>query len=365
MPRLRNQPGISSGHSLDTGNDGGWPLPWRNICILCILPPVIFQSICQCTNIDVWIRRERHWRVAVFFGGAALAGAFGGILAYAIGKMDGIGILTVVVSFAAFWFVPTWSHSAKFLTEPERECLLARLQADSDAADKEKFEWYFVRQALSDHLVWGYAFLFHGFAFALYSLSLFLPTIIADLGFQTWKAQLMTVPPYSFAALLIWLAAWLSAKYKLRAPFIIASAVLGIIGYIVLITTKTAGAQYTGVHFATAGVYAGTALLLSWPGENVSGQTKRAVSVAMQITIGDIGAVAGVLIYRPNFSQHNYRKPHIITVGYLAFAVAVASWLWFWMARENRRRDRALPTDVDKVEKARQGDRHVEYRYQL
>ena len=48
-----------------------------------------------------------------------------------------------------------------------------------------------------------------------------------------------------------------------------------------------------GVHFAAAGVYTGNALLLSWPGENVSAQTKRAVAVAMQITIGDIGAIAG------------------------------------------------------------------------
>jgi hypothetical protein len=36
-------------------------------------------------------RRERHWRVAFFFGGAALAGAFGGVLAYAIAKMKGVG----------------------------------------------------------------------------------------------------------------------------------------------------------------------------------------------------------------------------------------------------------------------------------
>jgi hypothetical protein len=53
-------------------------------------------------------RHERSWRVAIFFGGAALAGAFGGktaaflhfrsgpisylgILAFAIGKMDGVG----------------------------------------------------------------------------------------------------------------------------------------------------------------------------------------------------------------------------------------------------------------------------------
>lgn len=60
------------------------------------------------------------------------------------------------------------------LTESERARLVARLQADSDAANREKFEWFFVRQALTDHLVWAYALLFHGFAFVLYSLSLFL-----------------------------------------------------------------------------------------------------------------------------------------------------------------------------------------------
>ena len=35
-------------------------------------------------------RNERHWRVAAFFGGAAIAGAFGGVLAWAIGHMKGI-----------------------------------------------------------------------------------------------------------------------------------------------------------------------------------------------------------------------------------------------------------------------------------
>jgi hypothetical protein len=36
-------------------------------------------------------RRERHWRVALFFGGAALAGAFGGVLAYAVRAPAAVG----------------------------------------------------------------------------------------------------------------------------------------------------------------------------------------------------------------------------------------------------------------------------------
>ncbi|KAI0795290.1 major facilitator superfamily domain-containing protein [Irpex lacteus] len=334
-----------------------------------------------------YLRRERHWRVAVFFGGAALAGAFGGVLAYAIGKMEGIGgkrgwqwifilegLITVVFSVIAYWLVPTWSHKARWLTEDERARLLARLAADSDAANREKFSWVYVRQALTDHLVWGYALLFHGFAFVLYTLSLFLPTIIAELGFATWKAQLMTVPPNALAAAGIALGAWLAARTGRRAPLIIGSAVIGIIGYIILASSKTAGAQYVGVHFASLGVYTGNALLLSWPSENVSNQTKRAISVAMQITIGDLGAVTGVLIYRPEWAKDHYRKPHIIAIGYLVLAIVVASALWWWMAKENRRRDEVLASrgeeggksvEEDHEEKTRLGDRHLKWRYQV
>ncbi|KAJ6613320.1 MFS general substrate transporter [Mycena sp. CBHHK59/15] len=331
-------------------------------------------------------RHERSWRVAIFFGGAALAGAFGGILAFGIGKMDGVGgrkgwewifiiegVLTVACSCLAYLVVPTWSHQATFLTEPERERLLARLHADSDAANQEKFEWFFVFQAFTDHLVWAYALLFHGFAFVLYSLSLFLPTIIAGLGFSSWQAQLMTVPPNTLATLSIWGTVWLSSRYNARAPFIIGAAFVAIIGYIILLAGPTPGAQYVGVHFAAAGVYTGNALLLSWPGENVSGQTKRAVAVAMQITIGDIGAIAGVLIYRPNFSAHRFRKPHIISIGYLLFGAAVAGYLWVWMSRENERRDLLAAGHNKEVElKAREdeskqqrrlGDRSMLYRY--
>jgi hypothetical protein len=99
-----------------------------------------------------------------------------------------------MVSLVAYFIVPTWSHEAKFvslyyiltvvpytypstpfqLSEEERSRLLERLQADSDAGSNQPFQWSSVRSAFEDHLVWAYAFLFHGYAFVLYSLSLFL-----------------------------------------------------------------------------------------------------------------------------------------------------------------------------------------------
>ncbi|KAI6114034.1 major facilitator superfamily domain-containing protein [Pisolithus sp. B1] len=319
-------------------------------------------------------RRQRSWRVAIFLGGAALAGAFGGIFAYAIGLMNGVGgrkgcqwifilegILTVIVSLIAYFLVPTWSHKAKFVRlHKNRVHLLKWLRVDSDAGTNQTFQWSSVGQAFGDHLVWAYPFLFHGFSFVLYSLSLFLSTIIADLASTTVHPIRMMVPPNALASFSIRGTVWLSSRWNFRAPFIIVAARVAIIGYIILLTCTTPGLQYFGIHLVTAGVYTGNSLLLrfvrcrhdllsiitsnlggwnSWPGENVSGKTKRAVAVALQITVGDIAAIAGCLLHRPSLSAHLYRKPNLIAIGYLLFAILATCYLWIMMAWENRKTD--------------------------
>jgi hypothetical protein len=59
-----------------------------------------------------------------------------------------------------------------------------------------------------------------GIIVALYSFSLFLPTIVAGLGFSGEQAQLHTVPPYVPATVLTVVVAFLSDRYKIRGPLI-------------------------------------------------------------------------------------------------------------------------------------------------
>lgn len=127
----------------------------------------------------------------------------------------------------------------------------------------------------------------------LYTLSLFLPSIIRDLGYTAAQAQLLTVPPYAFAFFTTLTIAILSEKTQRRAPFIFGSTSFAIIGYILLLSSHKPGPSYTGVFFAAGGIYPSVALVLAWPANNVSGQTKRAVANAMQIMIGNLGAVLG------------------------------------------------------------------------
>ncbi|KAK7958056.1 hypothetical protein PG996_010502 [Apiospora saccharicola] len=300
-------------------------------------------------------RRERQYRISLFFSAASLAGAFGGVLAYGIGRMGGIvwehgwrwifileGILTVLVAFAAYWFIHNYPKTAKLLTEDERRYIHQRLAADSDATNDEKFSWSAVRDALEDGNCWLYGLGFHTMSLPLYTLSLFLPTIISSLGYTAAKAQLLTVPPYAFAFLTTIAIAVLSERTGQRALFIAGSSLFGAIGYAILLGNTSPkqrpGVSYLGTFFAAGGIYPAVALALSWPAINVSGQTKRAVANAMQISIGNLGAVLGTQLYRPTDGPR-FVVGHSLALAYLLANVVVVSLLWWRLRRENRCRD--------------------------
>lgn len=249
------------------------------------------------------------------------------------------GLLTVVVSLLAYFFIRNYPATATFLTSKEREAVTARLASSNDATRNEAFTWGNVRQALSDPKVWLYGLGFHTMSLPLYTLSLFLPTIIKQLGYTAAQAQLLTVPPYAVAFILTLSVAVASQKLKLRAPFIMGSACFAIIGYIILLTARKPGVSYVGIIFAAGGIYPATAIVLSWPANNVSGQTKRATANAMQISIGNLGAVLGTQLYRSTDGPRFF-VGHGFALGYLCANVVVVGSLWAILRKENKRRDR-------------------------
>lgn len=171
------------------------------------------------------------------------------------------------------------------------------------------------------------------------------------MGYSAWQAQLLTVPPYSFSFVTTLTIAVLSERTGKRAVFIAGSAIFAMIGYIILLTNSDPasrpGVSYAGTFFAAGGIYPATALVLSWPAINVSGQTKRAIANAMQITIGNLGAVLGTQLYRANDGPR-YIVGHSFALGYLAFNTVVCATLWYILRRENKKRE-ALAEEVKAI----------------
>jgi len=194
--------------------------------------------------------------MAIFFSAATAAGAFGGLLARGILEMRGVaglagwrwlfileGILTFVIgecddpvyrpcvvlyqahnsalAIAALFIMKDYPATTKFLTEPERTEVLARLKRDrSSLADEFDMKYFWA--AIGDWKIWVHMFITIGIYTCLYSFSLFLPTIVSSLGYKDPKlAQLMTVPPYVVACFFCVTAGWLADKMQTRGLFMI------------------------------------------------------------------------------------------------------------------------------------------------
>lgn len=302
--------------------------------------------------------------------------SFRGLLAYGIGFMKGIaglggwawifiieGLVTVVVAIAAYFLIFNYPSTARFLSEEEREIVKKRLEMDGDAANEESFEWKWVWRAFTDVRVWLYAISFHALALPLYTLSMFLPSIINNFGYSTTVSQLLTVPVYAAATITTLAAALLAERTRNRCLYIIAGSVVALIGYILLLTTHTPGAKYVGVCFAAAGIYPALGTLLSWPSINVSGQTKRSVAAAIQIMIGDIAPIYGVQIYRSNTAPR-YIPGHATALGFVAAEIVITGILWWVLTKENRRRDELQKQGVVSEHDEWMGDEELSYRYE-
>ena len=134
----------------------------------------------------------------------------------------------------------------------------------------------------------------------------------------------MTIPPYAVAFVTTISISIISERTGRRAPFIMGSALFGAIGYAILLgnsdPVSKPGVSYLGTFFAAGGIFPAVALVLSWPAINVSGQTKRAVANAMQISIGNLGAVIGTQLYRADDGPR-YIVGHSFALGYLVLTV--------------------------------------------
>lgn len=215
-----------------------------------------------------YCRHEIQLRQALFFSAASIAGAFSGLLAFAISKMDGVaglhgwqwifileGIVTVLVAISAYFLIHDFPDTASFLTEEERAYVIYRLKYQGQAKlgriggtvdaenggshlhghaqveQAEEFQWDYVWQAFKDWQIYVHLFVYWGIVCPLYGISLFLPTIIKSLNYSKTEAQLMTVPIYITAAVLAVIVAFFSDRVGKRSPFVISFMFVMVIGF--------------------------------------------------------------------------------------------------------------------------------------
>ncbi|GKU05979.1 high-affinity nicotinic acid transporter [Fusarium langsethiae] len=332
--------------------------------------------------ITMWYRRhECGFRMAIFFSAATAAGVFGGLLARGIMELRGEaglagwqwifiieGLLTVAVALASFKLMSDYPERAKFITEEERRHIQERLLLDRSGL-AEEFEMRYARDAFRDWKIWVHMLIATGTFTAVYAYSLFLPTIIRDLGYSSTTAQLMSTPPYLVACVVCVAAGWWADKVQQRGIFMIVFITMSAIGLILLMAVKHAGARYFGCFLLASGTFPCVPQGIAWNSNNIGGSLKRGIGIAMNVSCGNVGGVIAAYLFLAKDAPR-YFPGFGTLLGLQIMALVLSIWMAIHLRRENARRDAvhkdpSLYTEAEKHAEREKGDNATFFRYTI
>lgn len=126
----------------------------------------------------------------------------------------------------AYFVMHDYPSTAKFLTPLEKVEIARRLKQDQTVLS-DQIKRQFIIDALKDWKIYIQMIIFFGIVTPVYSVSIFLPTIIKSLGHANEIAQLMSAPPYIAACLCTLISGYYSDKQGRRGIYIITFCVIG------------------------------------------------------------------------------------------------------------------------------------------
>lgn len=143
--------------------------------------------------------------------------------------------------------MPNYPQDAKFFTEEERAFAVARMGPFAPNKEDKTFDIKAAKATLLDPLFRAYTVSYFFMVNSLNDFNYFSPTIVVNLGFKGYVAQLLTVPPNAFG-LLINLGNCLHSDYsKERIRHALAALVLVGTGYLLLAVLTNWIGRYVAV----------------------------------------------------------------------------------------------------------------------
>ncbi|RPA87820.1 MFS transporter [Ascobolus immersus RN42] len=316
--------------------------------------------------LSMWYpRHASQKRFTFFFLSTALAGAFGGLLAYGIGNIEARGlspwrwifilegIMTCVVGVVSYWACPDFPEDVKWVNDEEREFIRKRLAKDVGEAQKdEKIRLRDLSVIFTDYKFMSAALLYCFMLVPMYSFAYFTPTIINGWGIKPIETQLRTVPIWFFAWLVAMAAAYLSDRRQQRFYFVLGPVIVGIVGFIILLALPDAqnpksytGVKYFALFVLQAGIFSATPIVVCWFTTNLRTHKQRAIGSAFQIAFGNLGGILATFIFQKHHAPA-YRLGYSICTGALGLAIVTAIALWIGMGWENKKFDKAEQESV-------------------
>ncbi|KAF9887505.1 hypothetical protein FE257_010083 [Aspergillus nanangensis] len=274
---------------------------------------------------------------------SALAGAFGGLIAFGILYMDGVanypgwrwlyiieGLITIVIAACCVFLIPQSHETAYFLDDDDKRIMRRRAeQMEAYSGGGGHYNMADVKAAVGDIKSWIHGGMQICVVTILYGFGTFLPIILKNsFNFTTQQAQYLVIPVNLWGAAIYWVGAVLSDRYNARSMVMIITAPIGIAGYAILLAWDVpAGVQYFATYLISTACFLCAGTNIAWMSSNCAPDGKRAASLGIQLTLTNIGGIVAGQIYQSQ-SAPRFVLGNAWSLGSLAIA-----WVGCWAMR--------------------------------
>ncbi|KAF7591659.1 hypothetical protein BBP40_001235 [Aspergillus hancockii] len=299
----------------------------------------------------VYRREEQAKRVSYLFSCAAISGGVGGLLAYALLHMDGIGgkagwrwvyiiegLFSIICALLIWFGLPNNPAEAYFLNDEEKWMMRVRNEQRRKYMGSDEFSWEEMWLALRDPKLAFSAVTQFCQDILLYGFSTFLPTILKGIGYDSFMSNVLTVPVYFWAAIVFIAVAYCADRYSKFASFLLSANIFGVVGYILLLAVSNDSVKYFATYLCAIATYTGVGLNVAWINVNVAPQYRRALEIGMQQTIGNCAGIVAGQIYR----KSPYVLGNAFSLGSLVVAQGVIAAHAMYLKKENAEKERII-----------------------
>ncbi|KAK1657455.1 major facilitator superfamily domain-containing protein [Colletotrichum godetiae] len=293
-------------------------------------------------------------RVGMFTGMYSVAGAFAGVLAYGLLRIDSRsvhgwqivflfeGAVTVFLGLLTFVVLPKNLSSAWFLTAEERAHAIRRMEIDLAGAQEEadvdnttvvKRDFIDVAKDWKKLLI---VVCNITTVLPVTAFTTFLPLVVQGMGYSGIEATLMSVPPFVVGTVGLLVIVKSSDYCKERSLHTVGGMCLGIIGCVVMATSANTRLRYGFAHVCMAGVFVGGPLLAVWLAGNTPLKGTRSVMMGVNGWSNIAGVIAGQ-IFKSKYAPR-YEVPLIVTMIIMACGICGLVFLKHLYKMESKKR---------------------------
>jgi len=169
------------------------------------------------------------------------------------------GIPTLALGFLALKGLPDNPRKAPFLSDAEKDAVMARL------ASEDRPQLHGFGEMLKDWRVWALIIPDFAIVFGIYALGFWMPTIVQGMGYDIKQTSLIVMIPYIASLAILWVIGVSSDRTGKRALHFIISALVAAGGFALSAIGGSDVIVIAGFCLASGGVYSGLATFWSVP----------------------------------------------------------------------------------------------------